>query len=369
MKKNICIIGAGNIGIACAVELSLNTDYSVFLLTKKAKLLPNHFKMINTDSTLEMESNYISVTDDNKVALKNADVVIVTLPSFLIESIINDILPFNPKIVYYFPGYGSKELFSFPLLKKGIIIAGLERVPYIARLHDVATVYVSKKKELSCASLKKEKTEYACSLIEEFFNIPCKRISNYLTISFTPSNPILHTARLYSMFKNYNFDSLIKKQIKFYADWTDYSSEILIGMDKELKNICDTFYELDLSQFRTIREHYESPDIKSMTNKISNIPAFQNIYSPLVEFENGYKIDSTSRYFLEDFPFGLCNLKGYADLIKINTPFMNQVIKWYEKIIHINFLDINNSILINDKTGIPQRFNMKNKSDIINFYK
>ena len=76
MKKNICIIGAGNIGIACAVELSLNTDYSVFLLTKKAKLLPNHFKMINTDSTLEIESNYIYVNDDNKVELKNSYVFI-----------------------------------------------------------------------------------------------------------------------------------------------------------------------------------------------------------------------------------------------------------------------------------------------------
>lgn len=369
MKKNICIIGGGNIGIACAIEISLNKNYTVTLLSSKADKMPNNFKMINTDNQKELISDSINVTNDSKTALKDADIVLVTLPSFLIENIVNIISSFSPEIIFYIPGYGGKELFSKPLVEKNIIIAGLERVPYISRLRDSSTVLVSKKSELSCATLRKCDTELACNYIEDFFNIPCKRVNNYLTISFTPSNPILHTARLYSMFKDFTLKTPIAEQIKFYAEWNNLSSEILIGMDKELEMVCNAFSDIDLSQFKTIRKHYESPDIQSMTNKISNIKAFKNIYSPLIKDEKKqiYYIDSNSRYFQEDFPFGLYNLKGYAEIVNMNTPYMDKVLRWYEKLFNTELFDLNGKI-IESINICPQRFSIKTVENVVNFY-
>lgn len=372
MMNNICIIGGGNIGIACAVELSLKNKYSVTILTSKASRMNNSFTMIDTDTGNKTVSGFINVTDDYSKALENADIVLVTLPSFMIEDTVNKLIQYTPKIIYYIPGYGSKELFSQPLIQKGIIIAGLERVPFIARLKDLSTVNASKKKELSCAAINKKDTEFACSLLEDFFNIPCKRINSYLTISFTPSNPILHTARLYGMFKDFTLQTIIPRQIKFYAEWNDFSSEILIGMDKELEQICDEFNEIDLTQFKTIRKHYESPDIKSMTKKISGIPAFQNIYSPLkpINETSDYQIDSESRYFLEDFPFGLCNLKGYAEIVNIDTPYMDLVLHWYEKTFNLKLFDSDDKLLREELkyTGTPQRFGFTTKEQIIKYY-
>lgn len=76
----ICIVGAGNIGIASAVDLSLK--HSVVLLSKKADL-PNEFIRIDYDKTIK--SNTIKTTNNAKEALCNADIVFVTLPSFLID--------------------------------------------------------------------------------------------------------------------------------------------------------------------------------------------------------------------------------------------------------------------------------------------
>ena len=372
MVKQVCIIGGGNIGITCAVDISLNKNYKVSLLTKKAALLPEQLKIHDTESNTDRVSNSVTITDDENVALKNCDIVIVTVPSFLTESTVKQIAPFKPVIVFFFPGYGGKEFFSKILIEQGIMIAGLERVPYIARLDSDFTANSSKKKELACAAVNSKNTEYACSLIEDFFNIPCKRINNYLTISLTPSNPILHTARLYSLFNKYDFNSELPRQIKFYAEWDDFSSETLIGMDCELECVCKKLSSIDLSQFKTIREHYESFDIKAMTNKITSIPAFKNILSPLIKSvdDTSFKIDSESRYFKEDFMYGLCNLKGLADLAGIETPYMNKVLKWYSSISGLDLLDKNNKITGKDisKTGIPQIFGINSISKINDFY-
>lgn len=373
MKKNICIIGAGNIGVACAFDISLNDNYSVTIFSKRANTLPSKFTKINSLDNTEKESNPIIVTNDEEIAFKNAEIILVTVPSFMTDTVVKQILPYSPKIVFYIPGYGGKELFSKPLVDKNIIIAGLERVPYIARLKNETTVCATKKPDLSCSALKSRDTEYACQLLEDMFNITCNRINSYLTISFTPSNPILHTARLYSMFKDYDFNSYLQSQILFYAAWDDNSSEVLIGMDKELEAVCNAFSEIDLSQFKTIRTHYESFDIKAMTNKISNIPAFKNIYSPLKKIDNKelYIIDSESRYFQEDFPYGLCILKGFADIVNIQTPYMNKVLKWFEKISKRKVLSPDEHVLLSDidYTGIPQRFGLTDKQDVIKFYK
>lgn len=54
--KKVCIVGGGNIGIACAVDLSLKKEFSVIIYTHKAKNLPNYFTKVDTDKNLEVKS-------------------------------------------------------------------------------------------------------------------------------------------------------------------------------------------------------------------------------------------------------------------------------------------------------------------------
>lgn len=370
--KKVCVVGGGNIGIACAVDLSLKKEFSVIIYTHKAKNLPNYFTKIDTYKNLEVKSNYIEMTDDANAAFNNTSIVLVTLPSFLIENFVKEVAVYNPEIIFYIPGYGSKELFSKPLVEKGIAVAGLERVPYIARLHNSTTVYSSKKKEISCAALDSNKTEYACKMLEDFFDIPCLRIRNYLTVSFTPSNPILHTSRLYSMFKNCTLNTEIPNQIRFYADWNNEASEVLISMDKELENICGSFADLDLSQFKSIREHYESFDVESMTRKLSSIHSLKDIFSPLRKnkHDTKYFIDASSRYFCEDFPFGLCILRGFAEIADVKTPCMDRVLKWFENIFNVEYFDSDGNFRGSDliNTGIPQNFGITTMKAVNKFY-
>lgn len=355
----ICIVGAGNIGIASAVDLSLK--HSVVLLSKKTNL-PNEFIRIDENKTIKSQT--IKATNNAKEALCNADIIFITLPSFLIDDFLraNEAYFAPPQIVIYATGYGSKELFSKRLIDKGIVVASLSRVPYVARLHSKNSVYGYKKPNIACGAINGD-TARICKIVEEIFEIPCECVENYLSISFTPSNPILHTSRLYALFKD---KTAFKSQIKFYASWDNFSSQILIDLDKELEKIAGSFG----INHTTIRTHYNANSVESLTAKISTITSLKNIESPLKKCDDGYVIDKDSRYFSEDFPFGLCILRGFAEITQIETPTMDKVLQWYQGLFGVKYFDENGVFDGKDldKSGIPQNFGLCTKSDIMKFY-
>ena len=82
-----------------------------------------------------------------------------------------------------------------------------------------------------------------------------------------------------------------------------------------------------------------------MTAKISSIPAFKGLNTPSVKVDNGYIPDLHSRYFTADFSYGLTIIKQIADFTGINTPNIDETMKWYENIAiendSFNFKDYN----------------------------
>ncbi|MCK9523385.1 MAG: NAD/NADP octopine/nopaline dehydrogenase family protein [Proteobacteria bacterium] len=367
--KNVVIVGGGNLGVSLAVDASQNGGLSVTLLTSKApEINKSLLKKIdlNGNKTLAKE---VVVTADYNEAFSDAHIVLVTLPSFLIKEFVNKVKKYNFSVLIYMPGFGGKEFVSKDLLQRNIVIAGLDRSPYIARLLDANTVRSQIKASFRIGCLDSSRTQGVADLIQRILKTKCVALPNYLTVSFTPSNPILHTARLYSLFKNYNLQTILPDQIKFYATWNDESSKLLLDMDAELQAMCAALKELDLSQVIPLTVHYESEDYLALTKKISSIESFKNIESPLKKVQDGFKIDEKSRYFEEDFNFGLCILKGYAEILGISTPNFDKVLLWYQDLMSKEYLVesefIGKSLL---QTAIPQNYGIKNKVDLLEFY-
>lgn len=75
-------------------------------------------------------------------------------------------------------------------------------------------------------------------------------------------------------------------------------------------------------------EYYESHDAESLTRKITSIPAFQNITSPMKKVDSGWVPDFESRYFTEDFPYGLKFIVELAKDKNIDCPNLNKVFEW-----------------------------------------
>ena len=99
-------------------------------------------------------------------------------------------------------------------------------------------------------------------------------------------------------------------------------------MDKEFQTLLRKLGVKEGS-IPTVLDYYESKDSESLTKKISNIPAFQGIPSPMIVNSFGmYEPDFGSRYFTEDFPYGLRFLIETAKGNYLICPHMEKVYKW-----------------------------------------
>ena len=162
--------------------------------------------------------------------------------------------------------------------------------------------------------------------------MPCKTIPCMLNLTLTPSNPILHTSRLYSLFRNWNEGVTYDSVPLFYEEWDDAASEVLIAMDAEEQAICRALPEFYLDYVKSLREYYEAPTVEKMTKKICSIQAFKGLTTPVVQGGDGVVPDLRSRYFTADFSFGLSIIQQVGRMADVKTPVINTVMDWYRGI-------------------------------------
>lgn len=361
---NICMIGGGNIGTVLLGELSTQKEVTVNLYTTRPEAWSNTIEVIDVKNKKSIVGNIHAISGEPNI-VADADMILSTVPSHVFPSIVKKISPFVKKgtLIGIMPGCGGSEFFAKELLEKGCVLFGFQRVHSIARIKEYGhSVYMTgRKEELQIAAIPSKETERICALIERLLHIPCKALANYLTVTLTPSNPILHTSRIYSLFEHYEKGMLYPKNYGFYSEWTDWASELLLACDSELQQVCAAYEKLDLRGVVSLKVHYESDTIQKMTDKISHIPAFQGIGSPMKEVEGGFVPDFESRYFSEDFPYGLSIIKGFAELASVKTPMIDKILHWYQKTMK--------EIVGEEKAMIvPQQFGMTSMQEVYEYY-
>lgn len=332
---NITIVGGGNIGTQFAVHCA-EKGYDVTVYTSNPELYDGHLNIVDENCITTHEGDIKLATSDPEIAFRDADFIMVTVPSTLMKSVADVIYEHTDAktIIGVVPGNGGSECAFRRCIDRGNIFFGLERVPAIARLVKKGSTVQSTgyRNELHVSAIPISKIEMCCKLIQEIFDIPTKLIPNFLNLTMTPSNPILHTTRLRTLFKNYKPGVVYKSMPLFYEEWDDASSELLIACDDEVQEICRALPEYHLEYVKSLRVHYESPTVEAMTKKISSITAFKGLTTPTIEVEGGVIPDLHSRYFTADFSYGLTIIKQVADLVGVSTPNIDDTIRWYKNI-------------------------------------
>lgn len=331
MKHNVLIIGGGNIGTLIAADLSDKANVTVY--NSSHKEWSDRITVFNSDDTVQFVSSRIYITDDLEKAVTNAKFIFVTVPSFMFADIAEKIGTYvtDKQIICIVPGSGGAEFAFRKLIDKGVKFIGFQRVHCIARLKKYGdSVYaLGRKKQIELASIPSDLAEKLSGEVSGLFSMPCKSISNYLCLTLTPSNPILHPSRLYALFRDYDKKQSYGRNPLFYEEWDDDASRNLLEMDDELQCLCNTI-PLDLHEVISLKEHYESFTVETMTAKIRSIEAFKGIYTPMKKDQSGYwKPDFSSRYFTSDFDFGLKILRDIAEIFNVKTPLIDAIYNWY----------------------------------------
>lgn len=264
---------------------------------------------------------------DPAEVVAGCDIVLLCLPGFIIASTLERIKPFVGEAVV--GSIVSSTGFFFEahrILGTGARLFGFQRTPFIARVEQYGSSahLLGYKPKVYVAVENVSAREQFRLLVQRLWLTPTQLLDNFYQAALTNSNPILHTGRLYTMFcgrENEVFDH----NILFYKEWTDEASQMLIDMDAEFFTL---LHHLGVGGIPTLLDYYESHDAASLTKKISGITAFQTILSPMKEVNGGWIVDFGSRYFTEDFPYGLAFIKRLCDAHSLAAPHIDRVMAW-----------------------------------------
>ncbi len=367
---NTCIIGGGNVGHAMATYLGKN-DCQVTVFASKYEEFSDELQAIDSLTKESFVAPIHAATNNLELATKDVDIIFITYPSFMIENIFKELNQVLKKktMIGVIPGTGGAEFFAKDLMARGHSVFGFDRVPCVSRVGEYGkSVNQSKKRSVRIASFSERDTLHICDICTRILGMECLPLKSYLAVTFTPSNPILHTARIYAMFHNYKKGQVYGRNFGFYREWSDKASNMLIGMDDELMSICKSLQDIDLRDVVSVKDHYNAYTIRAMTKKISSIETLKDIQSPMIAVEGGYIPDFSSRYFQEDFPFGLSILKGFALIGDVKTPYMDEVIRWHQRMLDLPFINELGQIVDDKNVITPQKFGLTTKEDIASYY-
>ena len=202
-------------------------------------------------------------------------------------------------------------------------------MPFIARTtqYGCSADLLGYKSSLNVAIERTADKEQLRGTIETLFHTPTTLMQSYYEVSLTNSNPILHPSRLYTMWKDWHDGIVYPLQPKFYEEWTVEASALLIAMDREFQQLLQVLPVREGS-IPTILDYYESHDAASLTRKLRSIQAFRGILAPMKAVEGGFVPDFSSRYFTEDFPYGLRIIQRQAREHQIPVPTIDRVMAW-----------------------------------------
>lgn len=323
----VCICGGGSLGLVMAGVLAGQEDCEVCVYTSHPEQW--HRDIYATDMTGRIYSGTLSSVSNEASMVREADVVLLCLPGFLIEKTLRDIRPYlSTQAVGSIVSSTGFFLFAHQLLPVDTPLFGFQRVPFIARTSEYGhTAQLLGYKSQLYMAIENIPSSFV-RLWSRWLNTPVGILSSFWEAALTNSNPLLHPARLYGMWSRWERGMVYDAQSYFYAEWDDLSSEIYIRMDREFQQLTHSVGV----HIPDVLTYYESVDAPSLSAKLRSIAAFQSILSPMKQVPTGWIPDLESRYFTEDFPFGLLLVKQLAEQRGIETPTIDKVVTWYRQL-------------------------------------
>ena len=330
----IVICGGGGLGHTCAGVLSNHENVTVDILTNRPALWNKTFR-INTPDGQNITGRIGTASASPEELIPHADIVLFCLPAYLVEESVIRIKPYlrHETIVGTVFGSTGFFLFAHKHLHQDAKLFAFQRVPYISRVVEYGKEanLLGFRDELIMAAENIDDVKAFSSLIESLFRESVVLCDSFYEVTLSNSNPILHTGRLYTMWKDWDGTPCEKCGL-FYQEWTQEASQLEIEMDKEFFKLLEAL-QIKTTFIDTLLSHYESEDAASMTAKIQSIKSLSTILSPMKKVNGGWVPDFKSRYFTEDFPYGLRVIHDLAHEHAVSCPHIDMVYEWGQSII------------------------------------
>jgi hypothetical protein len=354
---NVTVCGGGRTGHLAAVLFKARPGVHVSLLTGRQEVVDRYFEAgrrmtaIMPDGT-KRTVRLDLVTCDAAEALQHADVVIVTVPAHVRAALLDRIAQWLPtgKTVFIgaIPGFCGFDWLAERVLGKlpNVVIWGMKDVAHIAFDLDpgVSVRMGGAKMTLHVATHVRESAATRRSLLvhlERLYDARVELLNDYLEITLTPGNPIMHGAVIYGLIGPYGqwHGRPFSQPVRWWNDCPELGAYFIERCDDEnqrLRTALESELGIDLSSVRPLRqeivEAYDDQiaDARTMLSVLRTNRAYDGILVPLVPAPEGtgYLIDRESRAFQEDVAYGLALLVEMGKRLNVRLSHIDEIYRW-----------------------------------------
>jgi hypothetical protein len=404
----ICILGGGNGAHTAAGYIGSKPDLTVNILTRRpaewSSTIDVHTKGSSWEHKGVITGRIARASSNPADVVPQADILLVAAPANVHPLLLKRAAPWAKAGVQvgslYCQGgfdWAVTEAFAGHEHKLSLVW-GLQNIPWICNLFDKKKNYgkrvtiIGPKQSLWVAAFPVERAHDAAAVAQRLFDIPAFTLPNFLTLTLSPSNQIIHPARYYSIFrdwdgrKSYDLAELAaRKSLTLYADMDEYGAEQMQALDTELQTIkhalLQRFPTLDLGPVlplgaRVVKQYgADVGDASSLRQIFRTNRGYAGCATPLQRLADGrVKPLVNCRLFWEDIPYGLVVLKSLAEMMSVPTPSIDFYISWHQQFMGKEFVtgrvaDGVGACRLNEalfpETGAPQRYKMRSIEEVV----
>lgn len=356
-KLRVTLCGAGRTGHLAAILFSLNPAIDVTLYSSRSETVTaykendHQLQAVMPDGQV-IKTHSVRMTEAIDEACSKADIIIITTPSHVRESLLQRMAPILPKhkniFVGAIPGFAGFDWLAEKTLgdAPNIVIWGMKDVPHIAfDLQPGKSVRMGGgKSQLYVAVHGREKPQYANLLLnylKQLYDSPITLLTDYLEITLTPGNPIMHSSVIYGLigpwgqWHNRPFESIPC----WWNDCPELGAYFLARCDRENQALCnkaEIVLGINLSSVQPLQQEIVAAyadsiaDPRTLLSVLRTNKAYQGIPLPLISTaqSHGYIFDKQHRVFQEDIAYGLALLVALGERLRVPTPYIREIYDW-----------------------------------------
>ena len=170
-------------------------------------------------------------------------------------------------------------------------------------------------------------------------------LPHFLSVTLTPAKQVIHPTIMYGLFHNY--PEPLPKAPLFYQTTDDFTVEAISSTSNEVLEIARAVKEqsgLEVpvpSLDDMMREMYgdELKDPSTMKSIFRTNRGYKDLIAPMIETEDGrFAPNFQYSHLTEDIPRGQCVLKGVAQIVGVNTPTVDRLIRWAGSVMDKSYL-------------------------------
>ncbi|MBQ6649349.1 MAG: NAD/NADP octopine/nopaline dehydrogenase family protein [Muribaculaceae bacterium] len=400
MRKKLVICGGGS-SSHTLIPFLKDSIFDVYVYTSHPEKWSKTIDLEWHDPSGKVQGSYSGdinkVSNDPKELFPDADYVVFCMPVHKYRVALHEIGPYLNKDKDVFVGtvYGQggwnwmvdeiKKQFGL----SNIVSFAFGLIPWICRqikYGEKGVTYGCKAVNYAACYPK----HYFKQIDEELLEQICYRwfgkgkveqADNFLSLSLSVDNQIIHTSRCLGLYKVYGRTWPHKEDVPwFYRDYDDVSANLLASLDDDYTKIRqaiikmhpekDYRYMLDYLALERFSYQSQNTDVKESFVTSQTLVSIQ---TPVVQNSEGlWEVDRNHRFFLDDIYYGNCIAKWMAEKLDIETPTIDEILHWAQLVRGERIIDDKNRLILDSpdltsplKCGIPSVYGFNSIEDCI----